>query len=354
MTYPMLELFIWGSSWDLPSIDPACLAIITCLQIFFSDEWGVIECNNPGLSPTGELPVLKDGNEWFAGFDNIIKHLSKKGLEANQDLTAQQKAESAAFSALMQNFLYDAIIFEWYCDLKNFVQAIRPLYGKLLPLSVRYVFPIQARNNAKARLGKYGIPDKGEPNIAVDQNHKIYKSIRRTYTTLDQKLGEQDYFFGSSPTISDGIAYGYLALHLYPDLPNPTLSNILKTEFPQLSQFCDRMRNKSSQKPLTKLTTSNLPSLFSIFLSPREWFVNSYWNPAKKEKPKEEKSPAQIDFERKRVIAITGAMLLMVGYIIWNGIISIEITEVEEDDNDDETNDVNSLEKLEDEGSDNK
>jgi hypothetical protein len=44
----------------------------------------------------GELPVLKDGVEWVAGVNNIIKHMKRKGFDADENLTAEQKADSVA------------------------------------------------------------------------------------------------------------------------------------------------------------------------------------------------------------------------------------------------------------------
>ncbi|CAG8662010.1 7231_t:CDS:2, partial [Ambispora leptoticha] len=240
-------------------------------------------------------------------------------------------------------------LFSWYGDLKNFVQVIRPMYGKLLPLSVRYILPIQMLNNAKTRLEKYGI---FESLYEVDENYKIYQIARKSYKALYEKLGENNYFFGSSPTTLDAIVYGYLALHLYPELPNPMLSVILKREYSRLSQFCDRMRSSQIlQTPLKILPTFSLPSLFTGFLlSRRTWFIDRYWKPVESDKSKVEKSSAQIEFERKRTIAICGAIIFMTVYVIWNGIITIEVVDdsKKEDTDDQQADDAENDEDFDD------
>jgi hypothetical protein len=43
------------------------------------------------------------------------------------------------------------------------------------------------------------------------------------------------------------------------------------------------------------------------------------------EKKEVKKSEAQLEFERKRIWSIAGAVTLFLGYIIMNGIVSIEI-----------------------------
>lgn len=120
----MFTLYVWGPGWDLPSIDPGCLTVIVYFQLLVSEEWGIIECNNPNISPTGidlfqsfiiircyiilknhiikfstsqgELPVLKDGVEWIAGVNNIIRYMKRKGFDADENLTTRQNADSVA------------------------------------------------------------------------------------------------------------------------------------------------------------------------------------------------------------------------------------------------------------------
>jgi len=131
------------------------------------------------------------------------------------------------------------------------------------------------------------------------------------------------------------MVYGHLATHLYSDLPNPSLAIILNTEFPRLVMFCERMKGRLSEREIVKFPTNDLPSVFTgILRSPRTWFNNTFWRTSNVEK-ETEKSQAQKDFERKRIISIVGAILFMVTYVIWNRIISIEFISEEEDEKED-------------------
>lgn len=48
----MLDLYIWGPAFGLPSIDPECLAILLYLDNALpSDSWRIIPCNDPSISP---------------------------------------------------------------------------------------------------------------------------------------------------------------------------------------------------------------------------------------------------------------------------------------------------------------
>ncbi|CAG8542140.1 16885_t:CDS:2 [Rhizophagus irregularis] len=303
----MFTLYVWGPGWDLPSIDPGCLTVIVYFQLLVSEEWGIIECNNPNISPTGELPVLKDGVEWIAGVNNIIRYMKRKGFDADENLTTRQNADSVA-----QLYL-------WYADTKNFTQAISPLYGRLLAFPINYYIPNQMREIAKTRLEKYGVISVGDQGFLVDKELKMYKAIRKSYKVLLDKIQDNEFFLGNNLSTLDIMVYGHLATHLYSDLPNPSLAIILRTEFPRLVIFCDRMKDRLSEKEIIKFPANDLPSVFTgIFRSPRAWFNNTLWQARDVEK--EEKSQPQKDFERKRIISITGAILFMVTYVIWNKI----------------------------------
>ncbi|CAG8479652.1 11321_t:CDS:2 [Funneliformis mosseae] len=281
----MFTLYVWGSGFDLASIDPGCLTAISYFQLFVSEEWCIIECNNPNLSWTGELPVLKDGVEWVTGINNIIKYMKRKRFDADEHLTSRQRADSLA-------------------------------------------------QIAKARLEKYGIVSVGDREFLVDTDKQLemYKIIRKSYEVLLNKIGNEEFFLGNKVSTLDITIYGHLAVHLYSDLPNPNLAIILNTEYPSLARFCERMKNRLSEREIVKLPANDLPSVFTgIFSSPRTWFNNTFWRTRNVEK-RPEKSQAQKDFERKRLMFITGAVLFMVIHVVWNGIIRIEFTDVDSEE----------------------
>lgn len=58
-----LDIHVWGSAFDLPSIDPECLAIITYLHNASpTTPWRIIPSNDPSISPASasrlSLPFL--------------------------------------------------------------------------------------------------------------------------------------------------------------------------------------------------------------------------------------------------------------------------------------------------------
>ncbi|KAI7871819.1 hypothetical protein BDF14DRAFT_1759248 [Spinellus fusiger] len=320
-----MQLYVWGPALDAPSIDPKCTVVEAYLRLV-SQDYSVVHCNDPHTSPTGELPLLKDGAVWVAGVDRILKHLRRKGLDADASLSDKDRARSTAYSALCQDTLHDVMLFAWYTDTTNFIKCIRPAYASLLSFPTCYLAPLQLKKNAGARLAKYAVEIVGD-DVTLPENeaeemkelqrtgwHHMYRLARDTYAALESAL-EQDYFFGT-PTTLDCLVFGYLSLHLYPQLPHNRLSIILRVEFPQLARFCDRFKATHFHTPSTVHNTSSTVawrSLFSMNASPP--------TPAKK------KSETQLDFERKRVWSIGGGVTFVLAYIIYHGLLQIEFEE---------------------------
>ncbi|KAG0166129.1 hypothetical protein DFQ30_007557 [Apophysomyces sp. BC1015] len=233
----------------------------------------------------------------------------------------------------------------------NFVKTIRPTYAKLLSFPSRYIVPIQLKNSAKARLARYEVEIKSD-DIGLPQNEveemkelqktgwhhaSMYRMARETYGILNSKLGEKDYMFGDKATLLDCVAFGHLALHLYPNLAHGRLQHILKHEYPRLAQFCDRFKNiYFSDEQKTSQPADDVPSLWrTIVNNPRTLFNNvkesvvSYMGDSEAEK---KKSQSQIEFEKKRMWSITGGVMFLLAYVVYNGIISIEFDDDEKYD----------------------
>nr|CAG8433250.1 9551_t:CDS:2 [Entrophospora candida] len=314
----MLELYTWGEALGLNSIDPKCSSIIAYLQLFVQEEWGVVECNNPNISPTGELPLLKDGLEWISGTNKIIKYLKKKGYDADENLSDKQQADSIAFLSFIQERLYDCLLFSWYADDRNYTDKIRPLYAKLVSFPMSYFVSRQLRKNAKERLKKYNVVTFKDFGVIVNNKDKMDKIIKDCYKVLQDKIDSNDYFFGNNLSTLDVFLYGYLAPQLYPDLQNQSLSTTITTQFPRLQQFCDRVKSNLSENnqiinklPIPKIDLSTIfTTTTGSFRSPRSWFANWFTSTTTTSTTsginKPEKSEAQKKFERKRNLAIIG------------------------------------------------
>jgi sorting and assembly machinery component 37 len=51
----ILDLYVWGEAFGLPSIDAECLAVIAYLHKTAPiSEWRLIASNNPAISPSSK------------------------------------------------------------------------------------------------------------------------------------------------------------------------------------------------------------------------------------------------------------------------------------------------------------
>ncbi|KAF9355271.1 metaxin 1 [Mortierella sp. AD094] len=327
------ELYIYGGAYGLPSIDAQCLAMISYLSIVSHQEYTIVECNDAAVSPSGQLPMLHDGTNWIAGTNRIIAYLSKTGYNADEDLSAEDLAKSVAYSALVDESLTDAILFSWFADTENFLGATRQAYSNLFSFPSRYILPMQMRKSAVRRVQKYGYSitvDSG--NLTNEEDTRIYDLARDCYRVLDRKLGDNDFFFGLKPTSLDAKVFAYLAVQLYPEIPNPRFQAILNTQFPRLVAYCDRCREEFfANLPDVTLPSEPSPFFTNPISAPREWFKNTFFIPSTTsssryissgdEKPKRTKEDREFDL--KRIYAITFGVVAMVAYAIVNGLVVV-------------------------------
>jgi sorting and assembly machinery component 37 len=89
-----LTLHIWPSKWDLPSIEPSCIAAALYLQLAVPGRFSIQECTDPDASPSGrlvsagvvlphvetsfvgQLPFLTHGHHTVAPLASIVKYVA--------------------------------------------------------------------------------------------------------------------------------------------------------------------------------------------------------------------------------------------------------------------------------------
>eukprot|EP00842_Homolaphlyctis_polyrhiza_P006129 jgi/Hompol1/6517/HPOL_005005-RA len=317
-----LELFSWGPGFDQPSFDPACLSIAAYLNLAGAD-WSINECRNPGISPNGELPVLRVGVEPVVGTANIIRTLKSKGLDLDEHLSPKQRIESDAFIALIEDKLCDALMYTRWMEAQNYQKATQPTLAKSLSFFGKFTVPTQLKEKAFARLSQYR-----DVSVEGGPLNEVYIRARDAYQALATKLGDKSYFFGDKPSTLDAIAYGHLALHAYPSLAVPKLFTLLSFNHPNLIAYVARLKPIIFDAPLVP-SPSTRPSLatmiYDLAANPHKFvgFIMQGFQP---------KLESQVDRRTKeervedfwKHISVGAAVVFFVGFVVANGIIVIE------------------------------
>ncbi|KAJ3857024.1 outer mitochondrial membrane transport complex protein-domain-containing protein [Lentinula lateritia] len=259
----MIELYVWPARWGLPSIDPASLSLIIYMQLVQPSKFMLVESVNPDLSPTGQLPFLKDGNEIIAPASSIISYLVEKNGFDISALKATFNPADAAWLAHAESNLGDLVLHMLYALHANWTELTHASIVHRFPIPQRYYVPHRLRQSYKRRLegaGLWSLPGIEQdtkhlskdraPNEKVnprDRFMKVFereKVLEKARTTLDiytRLLGEGNFFNGDQPSLLDAILAAHILLLSRPPFPDPLLQDLVNTSYPSLVAHANRM-----------------------------------------------------------------------------------------------------------------
>ncbi|KAG8156186.1 hypothetical protein JTE90_004379, partial [Oedothorax gibbosus] len=126
-----MELDIWQGDWTLPSVD------LTCLQVM-------------AYAKFSGAPVEIKKTNW--PLSRYVSYLQKQNYNADGDLTPKQCGDIIAYTALLRDKLYPALLHIWWIHEKNYVQVTRPWYAKVLRFPLNYFLPGHQRRAAQATI----------------------------------------------------------------------------------------------------------------------------------------------------------------------------------------------------------
>ncbi|PKX98305.1 glutathione S-transferase family protein [Aspergillus novofumigatus IBT 16806] len=271
----VLELHVWGPAFSLPSIEAQCLAAIAYFSLAVpKDAWVLIASSDPSVSPTNELPAVKNGTTWVSRFRNIVDYLrqySNGAWDLDRDLSGFDRADNIAFSSFVESRGQPLLDLSLYVSSENYYNRTSPAYGAILQWPNQWIVPPRLRSAAKSRTEHLGLSSldlqaaedqrKREHSAAVaagqipknlvqrprdTQNQfKLEALTAELFEPLEEILGQKSYLVSDGDATSvDCLALGYLALVLVPDLPYSFLRNAMQTKAPRLSTYTERLRQR--------------------------------------------------------------------------------------------------------------
>ncbi|KLO08952.1 hypothetical protein SCHPADRAFT_908202 [Schizopora paradoxa] len=259
-----LVLHVWPGRWDLPSINPECLAAILYAQIVLPGGFVVEECTNPDLSPNGHLPYISSGLTAISTYGSISKHLSKLGGSRNPSnhLDALQSAQETAWLAFAQTHLGDLVACSLYTLKDNYWEYVRPTLADMFPVPQKYYIPDRMRNLHKSRLESIGLWNVAAEEREAEKNpnpnarsrlnetassafgkEKVLERARTHLDILANLLHDKPYFFGNEPSSLDAVVAAHILLLTIPPLPNDLLRAFITSNFPTLCSHAKRLRS---------------------------------------------------------------------------------------------------------------
>jgi len=283
-----VELFQWEPMWNEYSIDPFCAKLFAYLKLV-GIEFKVNNCNNPDISPTGSLPMLRIGEKMLGG-STIINYLNEQKFFLDHQLTPLQLADIDAYTSLVEDKLHKSLLWNCWMEPENF-ESVRYSYASRMVFPLNYIVPRTTRNKISKELKSLNYT-----------KEKAYQIAAKGYQALATRLDNSKFFFGDNPTSLDLTVFGHLTCVLNFNLPVSTLKDIVKGHI-VLVEFEKRITLLLQNASFKFDTTNVVPPKPSFFAS------------TVKSQPPKEKTAEEKKSEEISLFFAAGAIALMFAYV---------------------------------------
>lgn len=284
----MLQLYVLGPAFGLPSIDAECNAAVALLKSYFGtdqDSWEII----PTHEHETTLPYLRSGEQNIHGYNAIAQHLSTS-VNTQQGLSSSQLADSTALTSFLTTHAPTLLSISLYVSSENYRHATRPAFTAILPWHTNYIIPPRRRAVARAMTDHLNISSIDVDSVHEDNNDstsgvgkdpsqqgfetqakeraslllprkdtvrsllqrpehaamfRLHAVAEEFFAPLSEVLGQKEYLLDTKePSDVDCLAYGYLALMLLPNVPQAWLAKTMSEKYGNLARFVERMQQK--------------------------------------------------------------------------------------------------------------
>lgn len=235
------ELMVMPGDWGLPSIDLRCLTVMAYVR-FTGAPIQFTNCQGPKSLVENELPVyVAPGGEKVKGSAQcIIQYLRSNHITADFDLSPASCADVIAYGHMLERKILPGLLYAFWVDKKNYDSFTRPWYASSLPFYYRWFIPLRMQSKAQGRI--FSLFDM--ERISEDElESKVYENAKDGLTILSNKLGDNEYLLGASPTSLDAIVFGYVATVAKIPFPNAPLHQHLVNKCPNLIDYMERIIN---------------------------------------------------------------------------------------------------------------
>ncbi|XP_065088525.1 metaxin-1 homolog [Ochlerotatus camptorhynchus] len=310
-----MELYLYRGEWGLPTVDYDCARLLAYLK--FSEAKITLNFNgNPFSSPNGMLPYLatEEGKK-IAGYNKITEFLQSRGFDANGQLEGQNYIVINGCIQYVFENLFPYFMYSLWGDPKN-LDTTRALYAKRIPIPFNFYCPrkyVLKTNELTLSLAGFALED----SVELHDVNDLMLNAKKCINWISEKLGENRFFYGDTPSEIDAVLYGYLSVLLKLTLPNNVLQNHVK-QCNNLVKFVERITTIYFAREGFSSAGSNGSSASSSDNSskPKQEGEKSYDGTQK-----DEDTP----YDRKKRYVVSGifATIAMVSYALVSGILTI-------------------------------
>jgi metaxin len=201
-------------------------------------QYEVKSCSNAEfIAPSGrktKVPVCKIGHFVVSEFEPIINLFEQKKLSLTENFTMHEKDDLITLMSLSEQIFTNAELYITWIDETVYNQITKSRYGSVYAFPLNIIQTWRKLYSIKKQLSFYDW-EKLTFEEVVDKVDKLCES-------LVLKLGDKDYFFGSSPCELDALVFGHLFCIFTMELPG-SVSSLKETinKYNALTSFVFRI-----------------------------------------------------------------------------------------------------------------
>ncbi|XP_013418981.1 failed axon connections homolog isoform X4 [Lingula anatina] len=220
-------LYQFGRGPKAPSISPFPLKLETYLRManipYENDLTGK-------MSSKGKTPWMEYNGVAVADSQFCIEYLNKeRGIDLNAHLTAEQKAIARAFQKMTEENLYWTLVMQrWLYGTKKDLQYLFQNLRLSVPLFL-------IRRTVNSEVHGHG--------IGRHSKEEVLKIGKDDLKALSDYLSQKPFLMGDEPCEADCAVFGMLAQVVW-QMPNSPHEIWIKKEFPNLIEYCYRMKER--------------------------------------------------------------------------------------------------------------
>ncbi|CAG9828051.1 unnamed protein product [Diabrotica balteata] len=229
------QLIVFDGDFSLPSIDPESIK-----SILYTAVAGVpVEVrlfNNLKNCTLYTAPTFVHKNLKFKTFSDIVLYLKTLHFNLDRNLTPKEASESLALTNLVQSKLRPLLEYYYWIDVRNTFELTNIWFMRSLPIPFNYIYTRRFRDRAVDLLESL---HPTETNFDLIKEY-VQRAATECLSNLATRLGNEDYFYGNSPTTIDVLVYSYIAPLLKVPFPSNEIKNVLSM-WPNLANLIKRI-----------------------------------------------------------------------------------------------------------------
>ncbi|CAO1414149.1 unnamed protein product [Diamesa serratosioi] len=215
----------------------SCLAVKTYLKML-DRPFTVKSCANAEfIGPTGKrtrLPVVQIGAFLACEFEPIINLFEHKKISLTENFEQDDKDDLITYMSLVDSILTNAELYISWIDEKVLKEITYKRNGSVYPFPLNYIQNWRKRFVVLKQLSFYDWK-----NLTLDE---VIEKVDKLCQSLSDKLGDKDYFFGTTPCELDALVFGHLFCIFTMELPASVFA-LTETinKYSTLTQFIARI-----------------------------------------------------------------------------------------------------------------